>query len=282
MRELTVRAPNLSFEAPFPRLWFRENTFLTWLSDGINLTFPMGERCFVSAVRLHLAAIHDPELREHVRRFCSQEGQHARAHERFIAALRNQGFELEAFFTAFEPFISGMKARTPAMQLAITAAFEHYTATLAELALTPGLLDGVHEPLRRLIVWHSAEELEHRSVAFNVLGQVEGRRYLLRVAGFAVASAAVFHWSFVATRQFVVQSDTPLVTLWQDYRNARSLTEHSRFWSKLFAYLKPGFHPDATASDCLARAYRELEPLLGDRDQVRDDRGLEFRTVERG
>ena len=68
------------------------------------------------------------------------------------------------------------------VQLAITAALEHYTASLAELLLESpdarALLD-IPE-VRSLFLWHALEESEHKAVAFDVYRHAGGSERVRR------------------------------------------------------------------------------------------------------
>ena len=73
------------------------------------------------------------------------------------------------------------------MQLAVTAAAEHYTAVIAERMLTNEYLQslGRGTEARALLNWHAFEELEHKSVAFDVyraVGGDEGTRIAVMAA----------------------------------------------------------------------------------------------------
>jgi hypothetical protein len=61
-------------------------------------------------------------------------------------------------------------------RLAATAALEHITAILAESALSADnpMIDTTDSAMRALWNWHAAEEMEHKSVAFDVYRAVGG------------------------------------------------------------------------------------------------------------
>jgi predicted metal-dependent hydrolase len=253
--EIPVRDPDLQFDQPIPQFWFRDNRFLTFLFNGFNLTFPQGERYFVRAVHDHSARIDDPQLREQIRGFSGQEGEHARAHERLFGALRAQGYDLEPFFRVYTPFIKKVSKSPAPFRLAATAALEHYTASLASVVFTPGFMDGVHEPLRKLLVWHAAEELEHRAVAFDVL-QATHPSYVLRCFAFGVSTLSLIFWITLGMRLFIQQSRTPGRLVWRDFRRVDQLYPLSRLLRELGSYLRPGFHPHQGSS--LDRARQQL------------------------
>jgi predicted metal-dependent hydrolase len=60
--------------------------------------------------------------------------------------------------------------------LAITAALEHYTASIAETVLKHRdiYMKECREDMRQMFLWHAAEEIEHKSVAFDVFKDVAG------------------------------------------------------------------------------------------------------------
>lgn len=250
-RAIPVRTPSFDFGGDIPRLWFRGNSFLTFFFNGLNLTFPEGERVFVRAVHDHKERVTDPVLQAQIKGFSGQEGAHARAHERLFDALRAQGYDLDPFFARYQRYIRYVNKRVPAAQrLASTAALEHYTSTLALVMFELDLLRGVHPEMRKLLLWHATEELEHRAVAFDVL-RATRPGYFLRAWGFVTGSIAVSYWLVQGMRLFVRQSDVSLRRLWIDSIKLDRLAGKHLLWrvvKALLAYLRPGFHPNEVGS----------------------------------
>src|SRR5215813_7055265 len=163
----------------------------TAISNGVNMLFPHGERFFVRSVKHFLDRIDDPALRAAIKGFFGQEGRHAHAHDRFNAILRGHGFEIDRFLDSYKRLSSWLEAHTPAkLNLAVTAAAEHFTAILAEGAFTENALDAAAPEMRQLLAWHAAEELEHKAVAFDVLRAIDPS-YALRIAGLLYATATL-------------------------------------------------------------------------------------------
>lgn len=250
-RAIPVRSPDFDFEAGIPLLWFRGNSFLTFFFNGLNLTFPEGERVFVRAVHEHRHRVSDPVLLAQMKGFAGQEGHHAREHERLFDALRAQGFDLDGFFARYTRYIRWVNKRAPAAsRLSSTAALEHYTSTLALIMFELDLLRDVHPEMRKLLLWHATEELEHRAVAFDVL-RATRPGYLLRAYGFVIGSLSIGYWLVRGMRLFIKQGGISRAQLWRDFRAIDTIAGGkllSKIVLGLLAYLKPGFHPNQVGS----------------------------------
>lgn len=258
------RDPGLDFDETVPRHWFGGSALATHIANGVNLLFPAGERFFVRSVHHYLDKLDDPELRAQVKGFFAQEGRHARTHERFFERLEEQGYEIKPFLRVYEKIAYGIlePAFPPAFRLAVTAAAEHFTAIMAENALRERFLDRAHPALRDLLFWHAAEEIEHRAVAFDVLGKV-APSYALRVAGMALAASTLAAFWIAGT----------LVLLDQDRRRGdvdlraelRKLREHPIgqrvFLRGIKSYLRRDFHPLEAEIDALARQWLEAKGM---------------------
>src|SRR5580658_5959905 len=206
------RSPTFDFTT-VPRHWLAGNLFATHLANGLNLLFPAGERFFVRSVRKYLDRIDDPKLRDDIKGFSGQEGLHAYAHERYFEALERQGFDVRTFLGLYEKIAFGIaeNAFPPEVRLSVTAACEHFTATMATHALQR-YADGnmmLGDPtMRALFLWHAVEEIEHRSVAFDVLRAVNPS-YALRIGGFALASSLLFGLWTTAALTLIAQEKVP-------------------------------------------------------------------------
>lgn len=255
----TPRVPVLDFDGKVPRHWFGGNVFATHLVNGLNLLFPAGERFFVRSVHHYLDRLTDGELRARARGFFGQEGRHAREHERFFVELEAQGYDIRRFVGAYQAISYHVIERLspPPLRLATTAACEHFTAILAEAALSQRLLDFAHPTMRRLLLWHAAEELEHRSVAFDVLAEV-APSYAWRVAGLALATACLGGFWLAATGALLAQErDLPRGRLRDDWQRARAHGEGpgALFRRGIREYLRRDFHPSGRPLDRLASDY---------------------------
>ena len=153
----------------------------------------------------------------------------------------------------------------PGRQLAITAALEHVTATLAQWTLEnpeAGMGRDNQSPLREMLIWHAMEEIEHKAVAFDVYrATVNNEKQRIMVAKF------IF-------RMFWVQNAiAQLILLWRD-RKIPSLKHISEAWNFMWGnngfrrwsapefqrYLEPGFHPNDINQSHLIEQWQENYP----------------------
>src|SRR5436190_13047661 len=103
----------------------------------LSSVFPDGEDYFVRSVAAVRDRIDDPQLRRDVEGFIGQESMHGREHRTLNERLAELGYPTRAIgvyvrkLTSLRDRLQGEHAN-----LAVTAALEHYTATLAETLLT--------------------------------------------------------------------------------------------------------------------------------------------------
>lgn len=263
-RTIRVRKMDFPFAtSDIPRWWLHENPVLTQVANGLNLLFPPGERFFIRSVKHYLDRIEDPDLRARVKGFFGQEGRHGHEHERYNRILEQQGYDIQRFLRLYERVAFGMiePRFPPILRLSATVALEHFTASMAEMALTTSFLDGAHPTMRQLLRWHAAEEIEHKAVAFDVLREVDPR-YSVRVAGLAIATSQLLGWWMVATAMLMAQENLTREERrrWRDEGERVRIASEGRERMKLFRraildYLRPSFHPDDRDDYHLARDY---------------------------
>ena len=264
-REIPVRTPELAFDRDLPHHWLAGNAIATHVFNGLNLVFPDGERFFIRSVRACADADLDEGLRREIRAFNGQEGRHAHEHERYFEVLEAQGYEIRGFLRFFQGALRWTDRLLPApLRLAITAGAEHYTATFGAFAFEDPLLDEAPEPMRRLILWHAAEEIEHKHVAFDVL-QARHPSVWLRRLGYVLATIDLFGFSLLALRMLVRQdlragrvTREELRAQRQELR-ARQAAFAPALRARVRAYWRRDFHPGET--DERPRAHARLAEL---------------------
>ncbi|QZA08556.1 metal-dependent hydrolase [Mycolicibacter heraklionensis] len=220
--------------------------FVAGLSGG----FPPGEEGFIRSVRHFTDQISDPVLKKRVAGFIGQESTHGQEHRRLNDKLVAMGYPIAWWDSEpMEKRLLWLERRLGRYgHLALTAAAEHYTAVLAQRILSSDELQEIpgDAEVWNLLNWHALEELEHKSVAFDVYRAMGGSE---RVRIEVMAVLGVVTLPIVVTALAVSLARDPNARR-QPLRLVREA--HALFRGPIFKgaarelakYLRPGFHPD--------------------------------------
>ena len=227
------------------RHYFANSPIMSHLLTALSSTFPIGEQFFVNSVRNVRDKVSDPQLQAQIAAFIGQEAMHSRAHSEFNDAWRREDYNLDRFQAWLQKRDTLLRDIHPKLQLALTCAFEHFTALLGGYILHhPEVLSTLDEDAMKLWVWHAIEEIEHRAVAFDVYQAVYGddrvRRLLMRSVTTGFASL-----TFYSTTRLFWQdkwSSLPKIggNLFGLYLLGKMLIQ---LLPEYLSYYKSGFHP---------------------------------------
>ena len=257
---MALEARNLRFELSqqLANDWLDNDPFKTAFFNALSMTFPAGERFFIESVRHYMGKIQDPKLQKEMSGFFAQEGVHSREHRKYNRVLCElRGYSQEKMEARTEKLVQkGRKKMSRKAQLAATCGVEHLTAILASKILNGWMLSDAPRQIRDLWEWHSAEELEHKSVAFDVYTQVGGnykaRKLTLRI--FTVH----FMLDLLANTFYMLRKDKKLWKLSTLQSGFNFLFAKRGVFRELrsdyLSYFDPYFHPwDDDNRDLLAR-----------------------------
>lgn len=241
------RKMNFKFPKSIHRYWLGNSPFKTHLLNSFTLLFPAGEKFFIRSINKFKKDIEDPKLRAEVQAFIQQETQHYLEHEKFFENLRDQGYDIDGLVSWLDSFIQHVpdKLNSPKMNLALTAGLEHITALLSEIGLKDDFLEDAYKEMKDLFEWHAAEEIEHRSVAYDVLQTIDDS-YTLRAMGLIYAYALMTFFSGSFTIALLYQDRKLLApSVWREFTSV-FFTDNALFFKAIFVfmrYLHPDFHP---------------------------------------
>jgi uncharacterized protein len=251
MTDLVVRKLLVDLTTPFAKRWNGGDAFRSAFFNALSMSFPLGEQYFIDSVRNGLKTLpaeQQQTLAVEVQGFVGQEATHRRIHALFNGHLQTQGFDNSLERRATKR-LQANAHRDPRIHVAATAATEHLTALFADWMLRhPEALEGAEPRLRTLWLWHSAEESEHRSTAFDVYHAMGGNEtWRLRLFSYITMT-------FLAdiSRQTVrnLWHDGSLFR-WSTWRSAYQLllAKDGMFrgnYAGWKAYKAPTFHPRQT------------------------------------
>lgn len=242
---------DFGLEGDIPRHWLAGDPFRTRLFDAMSTLFPVGERFFISCVRDFKDRIDEPELKQQIKDFTRQEGQHGIVHSQYNQRLQAQGVRVDLILKGQERRLFGIirKHLSPEFTLGITAAVEHITSIMADAFVErPDILKGADPRVRAMYVWHAMEEMEHKAVAYDVLTKVAQAGYATRVGAMLLVTL-MFPFHVFRILAHMLRADG--FTRWQRMQ----LWAKGLWWlykpggvfmplaGAYFSYLKPGFHP---------------------------------------
>ena len=262
MTDLVVRRLLVDMEQPVARHWCAGDAFRTALFNALSMSFPVGEQFFIDSVRNGFQALppqRQERFRAEVQGFIGQEATHRRLHSLYNEHLGKLGLVNEWEPRARER-LKQMEGLDVRHWLGITAANEHFTAIFADFMLRNADLLGEQDPrLATLWLWHSAEESEHKSTAFDLYQALGGShawrvKWMRRVTFFFLADTL---------RQTVdnLQRDGTLWQ-WRTWKSGASylfgrrglVTLTFRPW---LAYFRRDFHPSQQDSSASVAWLRE-------------------------
>jgi uncharacterized protein len=271
-----VRARRIRFSYPtgsLQRHFVGGDLVMSHVVAHLSALFPEGEDFFVRSVRRFADQITDPELSSRVQGFIGQEVTHGREHRALNERLHQMGYPTRRIdrithrdFKRFERLLS------PLTCLAVTAAFEHYTAVLAEMLLSKERAQAIlgSTEVRSMLLWHAIEESEHRSVAFDVyrsVGGSEARRiWTMRIIRLTFTASVMFFSALSLLGDRATYDPVRLFRSLAALRHSPLLTR--TVVRRIRAYTKPGFHPDDTDNTALLE--RWTAELFGEQGSLLD------------
>ena len=244
MTDLTVRRLLIDLNTPFDVRWNGQDAFRSAFFNALSMSFPIGEQYFMDSVRAGLKTLPEEQRAQwatEVQGFVGQEATHRRIHALFNGHLQTQGFDnaLERRAARRLQKYAHLDTR---IHVASTAATEHLTAIFADWMLkSPSALEGAEPRLQTLWLWHSAEESEHRSTAFDIYQALGGNeRWRVRIFHYITITflsditrqtvrnlwhdGALFQWSTWRSGWNLLLSKDGMFrgnyALWKDYKRA--------------------------------------------------------------
>ena len=242
------RKANFVFEDTIPKHWLSGSPTGTHFFNAFTLFAVVIESYMVRVLREALPLVSDKEIARQVRGLMGQEATHARAHERFLFNLRQQGYSIDRFLRIsnfiFEELLEKLGTK---VNVSAIAGFEHLTALVAEIVFSQDMLKGAEPTMGELFAWHAAEELEHKAVAFDLLKAMSGS-YVLRATG-AMFGASIVLGLLGGCTIMLLSQDGELLRK-RTWREAADLLfgryQIGTRGFRMFAeYFRPRFHPSS-------------------------------------
>jgi len=169
---IPIRRMDFDFPDDMDLVFIEDDPELSFLFVGAWMMLPYLEPFLIRTVQSAIGSINDPVLKEEAMRFCAQEGQHFRQHQKMnevVKRVHPSGPKLAELEREVEAmFQSWTDTKSPKFCLAYGEGFESMTCASARAQIEVGMFDYMKEPIRGLMYWHIMEEVEHRTVAHDI------------------------------------------------------------------------------------------------------------------
>ncbi len=248
--KIPFAARNRHFHAGESRYWYNGDPAVSAYFNALSALFPAGETFFCDAVRACRDQIEDPKLQAEIKEFIAQESIHAREHHIYNKRIAQHGYPMEKLERRSERMQGIGRLLPKKLQLGFTVALEHYTTIISDcfLNVREHFADHVSPTDYEFWIWHSIEETEHKSVAFDVLKAITSPASFYAIRVFSLfATTLSFNAILFLHIHTLLKTDG---LQWSPKAWGRILHYMWVFpgaWRVCFpawlAWLKPGFHP---------------------------------------
>ena len=261
----TARRLALEYPEDLAAMWNPAFPEFSAAANGISLLMPFAEPYFVRSVRAALPEL-DPDLRASTADFLRQEVAHHRHHRRFNDLLVARYGGLARVEGWIERTYGWLEThRSLRFNVAFAAASETIAFCIARWSEDNlgRLFTGADPVASTLYLWHLAEEVEHKSSAFDVFEALDGSR--LRYAAAMLTTTTILVWFvFLASLvQLHAEGRAHHPVVW--FRLIRwSLSMAFSMLPTMAVSCLPGHHPDQLTDPVfLPRWLGRYDPATG-------------------
>lgn len=272
---IVLRPRDVNFDwSGSPIHFLPEEPYASHWTSSVHYIFAAGEPVIADAVRRAGEHITDPELREAAFGFAAQEMIHAQSHDSAMwdvldangidprPLIRQADFAAAVYRKMVSSATGATSHRLLVLSLAVFGGVEMFATALGNWYLNNDLEKFSPDPMMLdLLRWHSAEEVEHRHVVFDV-GRHLGLGYFTRTV-FGVGTAIGIFGLMARGAKFLVHADPalPNVGYIRLLRELVAASKRGAFPSLsvmlrvLGRYMRPSHTPEHEGNTAQAVAY---------------------------
>lgn len=202
--QITARRLKFDFSQT-PVHWIEGDAYATHVMNVLNIAITQIEHWFCRLANQTLQHVSDPNLIADIKGFIAQEGAHAMAHQGAEQYFHKHDIDIQDYKKfldwAFKDILSdqplGITLPTAQLQklwlayrMGMIAVWEHYFCSFGTWVLDADGLDNADPVMLDILRWHGAEEVEHRTVAYDAFRGLVGdglSAYVLRQSSAAIA-----------------------------------------------------------------------------------------------
>lgn len=150
-----------------PLLWRDQSPIKTFFDNALSCMIPAYEAFLLKTLTEVKNFLMGDDLAK-LNHFLLEENAHTVAHVQFNQALKKSGIDVDQYEQLARVTINKFAALPINSRLMLVALMESMSSVLSDKFLREFSVENIFLPAKNLFVWHSIEEMEHRSEAFRV------------------------------------------------------------------------------------------------------------------
>jgi hypothetical protein len=259
---MTVRRMEFPWPEPVRAWWNPARPEFSQIVNAASLAMPYLEPYLVATMRKALERIEDADLRRDVELYIGQESAHFRQHRQFNRRLAALGY---AAVPAHESVLAAdyrklAKDRSFLFNIAYAEGFEAMALTIGHMLVEERefLFAGADPAVASLVLWHFVEEIEHKTVTFDVLHALDGS-YRWRIFGLLFATTHIMARTRQGYKRLLVEDGR-----WYRLRSRLAIYRvllriFRRLIPRFARILRPGYDPREVADPEWVTRWRQLD-----------------------
>ena len=280
-----------------PKHWIPNDPISTHILNTAHMILPAGEFWFCRVFNKALPYVTDEKLKADVKGFIQQEAIHGRTHQHAQTYFDQHQIDVKPFIQRMHYFFEILLGEKPlginalkfavnekrwlVLRLGIIAAIEHYTGVAGQWSLDNTSLDDADPIMADLFRWHLAEEVEHRSVAFELFEHMFETEFGFQLSKNALmtiilplmvvvwleGSKAILNQDFDAGKYRNMGTLRLLIEIEKVSRKTDNIPTLSHLVLATFRWFSPKFHPEQEGNTQQALDYLARSPSAQQAEQ---------------
>lgn len=273
---MTVRRMRFPYADPAQAHWNKARPEFSQIVNAGSLAMPYLEPYMIETMKKAKERITDPQLLKDIDLYIAQEATHFRQHQQWNKRLADVGYACIAPHEAQlkQDYDAFATKRSFTFNIAYAEGFEAMGLTLGHMLVEDReyLFKGADPAVTSMILWHFVEEIEHKTVTYDVFKALDGR-YTWRIYGLAYATGHIFFRTWQAYRQLLIEDGS-----WHHVSNRLKLygllgRMFRKLLPRLARILKPSYDPREVEDPAWVmewrRHHREGAATFGELDTTR-------------
>lgn len=243
---IAARRMSFPWAEPLSAWWNPARPEFSQIVNAASLAMPFLEPYLIATMKKAREQIRDPALVADVSGYIAQESAHYRQHQQFNQRLAALGYtcipRLEAVLA--EDYARFARERSFHFNLAYAEGFEAMALTIGHMLVEEreALFGGADPAVSSLVLWHFVEEIEHKTVTYDVLAALGGN-YSWRIFGLLFATVHIMSRTRQGYKALLIEDGR-----WYSVRSRVAIWRvlariFRRLLPRMLRILRPGYDP---------------------------------------